>query len=96
MITIDVSKAIDKIDEIEPIIESVVKDALPTMKRNTPIRSGKARRNTKQSGSKLHANYKYASKLDTGYSSQSESFSKPTANFIKKEIKNRIKRKLGS
>ena len=54
--------------------------------KNTPVRSGNARRKTKLSGKEIVADYPYAKRLDEGYSSQSpQGMSKPTEDFIKKE-----------
>lgn len=52
--------------------------------KNTPVRSGNARRNTKLKGKKqIEANYPYAQRLDQGYSKQSpEGMVQPTEEFI--------------
>lgn len=76
-------------------------DALPTeafkvFKDNTPIKTGNAKRNTKQQGKTIHANYAYAGVLDKGRhmtrrgmrgSNQApEGMTKPTTDFIKKRV----------
>lgn len=60
-------------------------EAFKVFVKETPIRSGNARRNTKYSKSKkeIKANYPYAQRLDEGYSKQSpEGMVKPTEDFI--------------
>ena len=61
----------------------------------TPVRSGKARRSTKFRGKNtIHANYEYAHKLDEGYSKQApDGMSKPTEEFIQKEVQKILRRK---
>lgn len=53
----------------------------------TPIRSGRARRNTRLQGNEIVANYPYAQKLDEGYSKQApEGMSKPTLEYIQRTV----------
>lgn len=60
----------------------------------TPIRTGNARRRTRLQGSKIKANYNYAVPLDKGRSLQApRGMSKPTEEFIRNEIANKILRK---
>ncbi len=56
--------------------------------KNTPIRSGNARRNTKLKNKKsIQANYPYAQKLDEGSSKQSpEGMIQPTQEYIVNEF----------
>lgn len=104
IINVNVSKALKKIDSIEPIIEDVMKDALIQMKSHTAKVKGYARNNTKlKNKTTLTANYEYAQYLDRPNFQKSNvsiqgrklGFSKPTEEYIRKEIKSRIKRKLG-
>lgn len=56
--------------------------------RNTPIRTGNARRRTRLQGSTIKANYPYAERLDQGYSRQApQGMSEPTIEFIRREIR---------
>lgn len=59
-------------------------DAYKVFVKETPKRSGNARRNTKLKGKKqIQANYPYAQRLDEGYSKQSpEGMVEPTIDFI--------------
>lgn len=66
-------------------------------KRETPYRTGNARRKTTLNKNRetITANYPYAERLDEGYSSQSpKGMSQPTAKFYEREISRRF-RKLG-
>lgn len=55
--------------------------------KDTPVRSGNARRKTKLKGDKIEANYPYAQRLDEGWSKQSpDGMSKPVEEFIKRYI----------
>ena len=63
-------------------------EAFAEFVKDTPIRSGNARRKTKLSGNKIVADYAYAQKLDEGYSKQSpDGMTKPTEEFIKRRMK---------
>lgn len=67
-------------------------DALPQLAykefvKNTPVRSGNARRNTKLQKDTIIAAYPYAQRLDEGWSKQApQGMTKPTEDFIRKEI----------
>ena len=51
--------------------------------KETPVRSGNARRNTKLRKKEIQANYPYAQRLDEGYSKQSpEGMVQPTTDYI--------------
>ncbi len=98
----NVKQAILKLDKIEDIIAEVVKDAVPVMQNNTSKRTGYARGHVRQRDRyRIKADYKYASYLDKpGVQLRSSDgnpagFTKPTEDFIKKEIKRRIKKELG-
>jgi hypothetical protein len=68
-------------------LKLVPQDALVEFIKDTPIRSGNARRNTKLRGNTIEAKYAYAQKLDDGYSSQSpDGMTKPTEAFIRKRV----------
>ena len=58
----------------------------------TPVDTGNARRKTRLQGSTIKANYKYATRLDEGYSRQAPNgMSEPTRKFIQ----NRLRKILG-
>lgn len=68
-------------------LKLVPQDAFKEFVKDTPIRSGNARRNTKLVGSTIEANYPYAKRLDEGWSNQSpDGMTKPTEAFIKKRV----------
>jgi hypothetical protein len=75
------------IKRIQTKLKVVPQDALVEFIKDTPIRSGNARRNTKLRGKTIVADYAYAQKLDDGYSSQSpDGMTKPTEAFIRKRV----------
>lgn len=69
-------------------IDRIPVDAYKFFVKETPIRSGNARRNTQLKGKKeIIANYPYAQRLDQGYSKQSpEGMTQPTSDFIVNEF----------
>lgn len=87
----------NKLAKLEDIRDSVMPKALSTFVRNTPRRSGRARRNTRLNNQKeIVANYAYAERLDQGWSQQSpQGMTKPTIIQIRKLVKEFVK-KLGA
>lgn len=60
--------------------------------RNTPVRTGNARRNTELQGTKIVANYNYSAELEAGRSKQAPAgMIKPTAEWIQREVDQRLK-----
>lgn len=52
--------------------------------RNTPVRSGNARRNTRKSSNSIDANYAYAQRLEQGYSRQApKGMTEPTIEEVR-------------
>jgi len=92
----DLSGFNKKIAALRSMKHEVMKQALPTFIKNTPKRSGNARRSTRlDSKDVIQANYGYAKKLDDGASRQSpEGMVKPTVKEIKK-IVDSITKKIG-
>ena len=79
---------------IEKQIANIPKEAFTEFVKDTPVRSGNARRKTRLSGNKIVAGYAYAQKLDEGYSKQSpDGMSKPTEDFIEKRMNQILKAK---
>ncbi len=88
---------------IQNKLNNVPKEAYKQFVKNTPIKTGNARRNTKLKGKTIEANYQYAQVLDKGRhmtnrgmrgSEQApEGMSKPTTEFIKQTIDKIIKAK---
>lgn len=57
--------------------------ALDYFVKETPVRSGNARRNTQLQGTQIQANYAYAERLNTGYSRQApQGMTDPTERYI--------------
>jgi len=55
--------------------------------RNTPIRSGNARRSTHKSGNSIDANYAYAQRLEEGYSKQApKGMTEPTIEEVRRYV----------
>jgi hypothetical protein len=60
--------------------------------KNTPVRSGNARRNTRLDNTKIVADYPYSQRLDEGYSRQArQGMTEPTEQWIQKEVDRRLK-----
>jgi hypothetical protein len=60
--------------------------------KNTPVRSGNARRNTQLRDTKIIANYDYSQQLEDGRSRQApEGMIKPTEQWIQREVDRRLK-----
>ena len=70
---------------IQRKLDHLPKEAYQEFVKETPIRSGNARRKTKLKGKTIVADYAYAKRLDEGYSKQSpDGMTKPTEDFIQK------------
>jgi len=103
-VRVNTKRALMKIQNIEQIIEKVFQDALPEMRRHTAKRSGTLRGSQRLEGKyKLRSDATYSSyvdkpnfqKNDVSAEGKKFGFSKPTKDFIKREIKSRIKKELG-
>lgn len=84
---------IQRLDEIANKTQEkeLSKVAFQTWRANTPVRSGNARRNTKQKENEIHANYAYAKRLDEGYSKQKPNgMSKPTIEAVQRYLKDEV------
>jgi len=81
-------KITKSIDNILLQIDKLPREAYKEFVKDTPIRSGNARRKTRLSGNKIVAGYNYAQKLDEGFSRQApDGMTKPTEAFIQKRVK---------
>lgn len=78
-----------KMQKIRQKLNNLPDEAYKVFVKETPVRSGNARRNTKLKGKKqIQANYPYAKRLDEGYSKQSpEGMVQPTTDFILKRFR---------
>jgi hypothetical protein len=75
-------------------ISNLPKEAFTQFVKDTPIRSGNARRKTRLSGNKIVAGYNYAQKLDEGFSKQApDGMTKPTEQFIEKRMAEILRKK---
>lgn len=82
-----------RINQIKGILDPVkmAKEAHKTFFKNTPIKTGNARRNTNLHQNIIEANYPYATRLDNGYSKQSpDGMTKPTIAFLKDYVKKNL------
>jgi hypothetical protein len=88
------SRQVDKLfRDMSNLADDVMRDATPYMKSQTPIRSGNARRNTRQKNkTTILADYAYADRLNTGWSSQAPGgFTDPTIDYIQRLIDREIR-----
>lgn len=95
-VTLNVNTMSSSLKRIQKKLNNVPKEAYKEFVKNTPIKTGNAKRNTKLKGKTIEANYAYAQVLDKGRhmtnrgmrgSEQApEGMTKPTEEFIKKRI----------
>lgn len=72
-------------------VDKVSDIAYKAFVKNTPIRSGNARRNTKKSGHTINADYPYAQRLEEGYSKQApQGMTEPTLEEVRKYVYNKL------
>lgn len=85
---------IKRIEQLEQALDpnNLAKEAYEFFRKETPIRTGNARDNTRLMGDEIWADYAYAQRLDSGYSKQSPAgMTKPTEKFIQEYIKRQAK-----
>jgi hypothetical protein len=100
-ITVNTKALEAKIAKLEKDLDNLPKETYQEFKKNTPIKSGNAKRNTKLKGSTISADYPYAGVLDKGRhmtnrgmrgSDQApEGMTKPTLKFLTKRIREILK-----
>lgn len=86
---VDIKTNINKtLKSMQRKIDNIPNDAYKFFVKETPIRSGNARRKTTLKNKKIiDANYPYAQRLDEGYSKQSpQGMTEPTMDFIADEF----------
>lgn len=82
------------IKRIQKELNELPKEAKKEFVKNTPIKSGNARRSTRLNKDTIEANYPYAKRLDEGYSKQSPNgMTKPTEAFIKRRLQQIMRKK---
>jgi hypothetical protein len=80
------NKVLDALDDAK-----VTNVAYKAFVKNTPIRSGNARRKTKKSGNSIDANYPYAQRLEEGYSKQApKGMTEPTLEEVRQYVYNKL------
>ena len=78
--------------EAKKRMEDLPESAHEEFLRNTPVRSGNARRQTRLQDTKIIADYAYSQRLDEGYSRQSpKGMTEPTEQWIQREVDRRLK-----
>ena len=88
------NKLTPSLKSIQKKLDNLPNEAFVQFVKDTPIRSGNARRKTKLIGNKIVAGYNYAKKLDEGFSKQApDGMTAPTEDFIKKRIAQILKGK---
>lgn len=76
---------------------AIAQDAYVFFERETPIRTGNARRNTQLKGNEIQANYAYAQRLDDGYSRQApRGMTEPTERYIETVLVPRAVRRINN
>jgi len=82
----------DMLNDLEDLSRDVMKPAFKFYKKETPVRSGNARNQTKLKGQTINSDYAYAGRLDEGWSKQApDGMTKPTIeeidNLVDKEVR---------
>jgi hypothetical protein len=90
---VDLSQFNRQIVQAGKVFNTLPDYALRTMQAYTPVRTGNARRNTRQIGNSIVANYPYAQRLEDNHSpqTQGQGIIAPTERAIQKEIDRRLK-----
>jgi len=80
---------VKKLQNLERALDSkkLAHEAYDYFKGITPQRTGNAKRSTRLQGDEIYADYAYAQRLDSGYSTQAPfGMTKPTEKFIQEYI----------
>lgn len=92
MAKVDLSKYRRQMTQLVEKLEDLPRAAQQEFIRQTPVRSGNARRNTRLEGTKIVADYAYSQRLEEGYSSQApDGMIMPTEQWIQDEVDRRLK-----
>jgi hypothetical protein len=96
----DISQMLSK---MKKELNNIPKEAYQFFLKQTPVRSGNAKRNTKLKGNTIQANYQYAEVLDKGRHMTSrgmrgseqapQGMTKPTEEFIQQRVDKIVKGK---
>ena len=90
MLTFSVQNNITSIiQKVQTQLERLPQEVHKEFVKNTPIRSGNARRRTKlRNKTEIVADYPYAQRLEEGYSKQApDGMTKPTEQFMQKRLR---------
>lgn len=78
--------------QLAKAIDTLPEDAHTEFVKNTPVRTGNARRNTQLQNNKIVANYNYSQELEDGRSRQAPNgMIEPTEQWIQREVDRRLK-----
>jgi len=80
------SKCVARLNKVLDTVndKNITDVAYKAFVKNTPYRSGNARRNTKKFGNNIDANYPYAQRLEEGYSRQApKGMTEPTIEEVR-------------
>lgn len=92
MLKVDVRNLNSMFNQLEQISTDLPEETYQEFKKNTPIRTGNARKNTKRRGDTIIADYPYAQRLDSGWSKQApDGMVTPTEEWLQKEVNRKIK-----
>lgn len=92
MAKVNLTQFTKQLDHVKDLANGLADAALQEFIKNTPIRSGNARRNTRVDNTTIVANYPYSQKLDEGYSKQAPNgMTEPTEKWIQQEVDRRLK-----
>jgi len=93
-INVDLRDVLKQLKANEKLASGLIDSAGDFFVRQTPIRSGNARRNTsvQRLQKRIVADYPYSERLDNGWSRQApDGMVNPTIEFIEKEVQKKIK-----
>jgi hypothetical protein len=92
MAKIDLRSFNQQMSKLVKQLDDLPEEAHKEFIKNTPVRSGNARRNTVLRDTKIIADYAYSQQLDDGYSKQArQGMTEPTEQWIQKEVDRRLK-----
>jgi hypothetical protein len=78
--------------KLSKAIDTLPEDAHAEFVKNTPVRTGNARRNTQLQNNRIVANYNYSQELEDGRSRQAPNgMIEPTEQWIQREVDRRLK-----
>lgn len=93
-IDVDLKDVLKQLKANERLASGLIDSAGDFFVRQTPVRSGNARRNTsvQRTQKRIVADYPYSERLDNGWSKQApDGMVNPTIDFIEKEVQKKIK-----